>query len=411
MKLTRTTLAFVALNLAWLAVLSVFVARRGGRAAGDVQYVTNYVPVLKAKAAGQALMTNVVVATNDFRWSQLEAEDYRDYIARLRAVGCPEQTIRDIIIADVDKLLAPRLLAASGRTNPLSFWRPIEQELWEDAEQKEALRQQRTVDFQKREVIRELLGVDLVGERLRLQGQGDYYGDRLNFLPEEKRARVRLALDRFADEERELLEEQAENGGDPAALAKLRQEKEAALGQLLTPEEREHYDLWFSPVAAAVRDSVFGMNASQEEFMTLYQLRRAFAAQHGEAFGPGHSAWSEYESRLRQQLGDKRFAEYARAQDQDYRELLRVTSRHKLSPDVATQLYDLKGPIAEARAQVEADPSLTPQQKSAAMDAIATETQKAFREVLGEKAFRHLMQRSANPWLRGAPPANVATAP
>lgn len=37
-----------------------------------------------------------------FRWIQLESTDYRTYIANLRGIGCPEQTLRDIIAADVD---------------------------------------------------------------------------------------------------------------------------------------------------------------------------------------------------------------------------------------------------------------------------------------------------------------------
>ncbi len=36
-----------------------------------------------------------------FHWSQLESPDYRVYIANLRAIGCPPQTVRDIISADV----------------------------------------------------------------------------------------------------------------------------------------------------------------------------------------------------------------------------------------------------------------------------------------------------------------------
>ena len=43
-----------------------------------------------------------------FRWSRLESTDYRVYIANLRDIGCPEQTIRDIIKADVDNLYASR---------------------------------------------------------------------------------------------------------------------------------------------------------------------------------------------------------------------------------------------------------------------------------------------------------------
>jgi hypothetical protein len=39
-----------------------------------------------------------------FHWNQLESSDYRIYISNLRAIGCPPQTLRDIISADVDTL-------------------------------------------------------------------------------------------------------------------------------------------------------------------------------------------------------------------------------------------------------------------------------------------------------------------
>jgi hypothetical protein len=52
------------------------------------------------------LFEKLVVVTNELKWAQLESEDYKTYVARLRSIGCPEQTIRDIIIADLDKLLA-----------------------------------------------------------------------------------------------------------------------------------------------------------------------------------------------------------------------------------------------------------------------------------------------------------------
>ena len=39
-----------------------------------------------------------------FSWREVESADYATYIANLRDIGCPEQTIRDIIIADVNQL-------------------------------------------------------------------------------------------------------------------------------------------------------------------------------------------------------------------------------------------------------------------------------------------------------------------
>ncbi|SPE55817.1 exported hypothetical protein [Verrucomicrobia bacterium] len=46
--------------------------------------------------------------TKPFHWRQVEPTDYRSYIANLRGIGCPEQTIRNIITADLDAAYASR---------------------------------------------------------------------------------------------------------------------------------------------------------------------------------------------------------------------------------------------------------------------------------------------------------------
>ena len=61
-----------------------------------------------AEAEGVAppttVKTNLVVRRINFTWSQIETNDYRAYIANLRSIGCPDATIRDIIVADVNAL-------------------------------------------------------------------------------------------------------------------------------------------------------------------------------------------------------------------------------------------------------------------------------------------------------------------
>src|SRR5258706_4848906 len=91
-------------------------------------------PVAQAATNEPLVITNVQreVITNEFHWGQLESEDYRAYIARLRSIGCPEQTIRDIIIADLDKLFAPQVSLASGHRKNLKYWEPEEEELPND---------------------------------------------------------------------------------------------------------------------------------------------------------------------------------------------------------------------------------------------------------------------------------------
>ncbi len=404
MKSSRSILLLVALNVAWLAAASWFIAHRLREGGGGtrVEYVTNFVTV--TKAAGGNVVVSTAAATNGFRWAQLESEDYRTYIARLRAIGCPEQTIRDIVIADVDKLLAPKARAASLQPRDLNYWEPVEQTLWDDAAQREAFSKQRAVDFEKREVIRDLLGVDLVGERLRMSGRDDYHGARLQFLPEDKRARARLVLDEFSDRERVLLEEQIDNPaaapGQSAGLRQLQTEKQAALAQLLTSQEREQFDLWFSPAAAHAREAVCGMNASEEEFLKLYKLRREFEAEQGGSASP--DAAQEFEGRVRQALGEGRYADYTRAQDSDFRALHALAARLNLPPQTAAELFGFKQAVEEQRAQVESDPDISPAQKQAAQQAITEETQRAFQAALGEKAFQSFARRANGRWLRGS---------
>jgi hypothetical protein len=68
-------------------------------AAGQVPAIDSPVPVVIGSALSES---------KPFRWSQLESPDYRIYVANLRGIGCPEQTLRDIVLADVHALYTPK---------------------------------------------------------------------------------------------------------------------------------------------------------------------------------------------------------------------------------------------------------------------------------------------------------------
>lgn len=98
----NVVLALLALWLVWRAPI----ADRQTAASG-VQ-ITNAPPEVQAAQSATAQLATTALNEGPFRWSQLESTDYRTYLANLRRVGCPEQTIRDILTADVDSLYAPR---------------------------------------------------------------------------------------------------------------------------------------------------------------------------------------------------------------------------------------------------------------------------------------------------------------
>lgn len=64
-----------------------------------------------------------------FHWSELESSSYPDYIAKLRAAGCPESVIRDVITADLAQVYAARAR---------QIWTPTPREYWQKPRQSDA---------------------------------------------------------------------------------------------------------------------------------------------------------------------------------------------------------------------------------------------------------------------------------
>jgi hypothetical protein len=75
------------------------------------------------RAEGAAAPVTIKVVSRDqsppsapvagFHWRMLESEDYRQYVANLRAVKCPEQTVQDIVYADLERLVAKKFRAVN----------------------------------------------------------------------------------------------------------------------------------------------------------------------------------------------------------------------------------------------------------------------------------------------------------
>src|SRR6185437_880523 len=79
-------------------------------------------PLPPTPAVSNVYKTRVVVRKQFFTWQELESPDYQAYVANLREIGCPQQTIRDIIVADVNQLYA-RKRAAEVPTADQEWWR------------------------------------------------------------------------------------------------------------------------------------------------------------------------------------------------------------------------------------------------------------------------------------------------
>jgi hypothetical protein len=359
----------------------------------------------------------LLVVSNEFHWSQVESDDYKTYIARLRAIGVPEQTIRDIIIADLDKLMAPSVATLRGRKGEIKYWEPVEEELLIDVDAREVARKEREVERQKQEILKELTGADLRRERLQQQGHDDYYERRLSFLPEDRRSTVRDILEKYDDAETQLRARETEEG-EPLTLAEqqqarvLRQQRDAELKAALTPAEREQYELWMSTTANAVRSAFYGMNPTESEFRAVYQARKTFDETWGNTdpalLNPSAQqqraqALQQSEEQIRRALGDQRYAEWKRGEDPDYHQLCALATRYQVPRAKAAEVFSYKSVLQDYRAQVVTDASLTPAQKQQALAAMTQEAEKAIQSALGERAFRQYQRTGQADWIRGEP--------
>jgi hypothetical protein len=103
----KATLRFsILLNLALLGGLAVVLTNQRQKESAPVPVLSETKPPAPVPA------TSVAPAPSDtepapFRWGQLmSAKDYRVYIANLRAIGCPEATLEDIVRGDTDRVFS-----------------------------------------------------------------------------------------------------------------------------------------------------------------------------------------------------------------------------------------------------------------------------------------------------------------
>jgi hypothetical protein len=156
---------------------------------------------------------------------------------------------------------------------------------------------------------------------------------------------------------------------------------------------------------------LFGMKATEQEYLAVYQLRRAYEAQWPDGTAPAdpgqRAAWEEatagLQAQIREKLGDDRFAEYLRARDPDFRELSVAAARYKVPAQTAAQVYEYKGVVLEQRARVAGNRSLTPDQQQAALEAMAAETAQTVKNTLGEQAYTAYLRSGQGGWIQGKP--------
>ena len=357
--------------------------------------------------------TNTIVRT--FNWESVESADYRQYIANLRSVGCPDKTIRDIILADVTELYDQKKKLVRSGGKKFEYWKPGMAAMMMGGDP-ETTAKLKAIDDERDKVLRDL-GIE-PDQKFQTAQALSQIDNIFSFLPEEKRGTVMKIM---TDMQAKIAKTMENGTPDMAELNKVQKEMEKSIKALLTPEEALDYDLRLSNIANMMRMQSAGYEPNEKEFLDVFKLRKSFDDEFSMMVQPGDLPKDEQEKRataekklkddIKATLDDQRFAEYERAQDYNFQAMLTAAKKSDLGVAEAAQVYDMKKVAEKKASELRANSTLSNEDRTAALQAIRAETERSMRQALGEKGWQSYNKQQNTWWLKSVSPDPAPPAP
>lgn len=343
------------------------------------------------------IRTNVIVRRQFFTWREVESDDYPSYIANLRRISCPEQTIRDIIIADVNALYARR------RATEIVT---AEQQWWRAEPDTNVIRlaavKSRELDQERRALLARLLGPgwesgDLVSLPRPSRTPIPLDGPVLGALPDDVKQRVQEISVRTQERIQAYIEAQRKAGKppDPVELAKLRQQTRLELASVLSPLQIEEFLLRYSQNAGALRTELGQLkffNATPDEFRAVFRATDNFDQQL-QLLGSATDANTEAARRsleeqrlaaIKNTLGPERFKQYQLLHDPAYGDAYAAAVAAG-APESALTLYEINQATTDEQALIRANTNLTAAQIAIKLKEAELKQLTANAQVLGQE--------------------------
>jgi LysM repeat protein len=338
-------------------------------------------------SGSNTVRTQVVVRKQFFSWQELESNDYQQYVKNLRDIGCPEPTIRDIIIADVNQLYVNRFMTEV--TDPdQEWWRstPSTNLLADSAAKKLALNQER------KSLLETLLGTNWDIASIPLETVVPLNGKVLGDLPLDTKQAVERIVSRQAQQWEAYVSMQTSMGNpvDDAEYARLEQKTRVELSHLLTPDQLEEYMLRHSGTASGLRSQLRSVDLTPDEFRRLFRIADPLGQELNmpETEGTDHEKLvtdveQQMQAAMKSVLGPERYQKYRVDTDPVYQAAWDEAVAAGAPPGMVDSLYQLKTVAADQRNKILADASLSDDQKAAQLKALDQQVQSADNQLLG----------------------------
>jgi hypothetical protein len=386
--------------------------------AKPTQAAANAPTLAEASPAASAVVTETPAQSAPASWKDIQTDDLKEMIRRLRAVGCPEDTIQDLILAEVNRRYQSRTRELwPERYKAQPFWQVQKRDPAENRRNRETWRKERELQKEKSALLVELLGVDPEKERRKEEGFDEpmhWMDSRVAFLPEAKREAALKYLEEFEDKMQDFY---ARNQGMWDAQSRVEQkqleaEKLQGLAQFLTPQELREYELRQSQTANQLSHDLRTLSVTRDQYEAIFDIRKKYGdsiynygdIETKEARQKVEDNKTAMKAELATTLGPVMAKEFERSQDHSYQQLTRLAQRTDLPADTATKVYDYKEAAEQSVKQLQSDTSLTPEQRQTALQQIRVETETTVKTTLGDKNYKRYL-REGGWWLNNIAPS------
>lgn len=354
-------------------------AQTSTETSGAVASVSMPAPAIGPAIADTAAPA-IEVAFPAFHWSEIESTDYRQYIANLRALGVPEQVIRDIIVADVNQIYTKRAREILPQRTTEYWQKYVNQN--PDPKQMEQLI---ALGKEYAALLQELLGARIgrqeLIDTLYLQVHGDE--QQLLFLPAERRAAALNALAEadFESKELKLHGEGRYSGKDEQ---KLFNEKLAALKDVLSPEELEAFHRRNSPAGAHLKSEVRYFSLTAEEYQQLLLAKEASFGEKGT------------KDLVQKLFGEERAQEFERVGSAFYQNARTGAEAEGIPLERVDQVAKLANDAVTSGLAAAQDKTLSVEARKARLKELEAQVETKIKELLGDKAAKTVLRDVRN---------------
>ncbi|HEY0457452.1 MAG TPA: hypothetical protein VGE41_13860 [Verrucomicrobiae bacterium] len=359
--------------------------------AGDK--ASNNPPVAASNAVVAVPPVKPVLSSKKFGWEDIETDAYGKYIQSLRAVGCPDEKIRTIILADINELFARKKQKLAIENDQKWWTAEFAYTIYVNNLQEKG----RQLEEERRELLTKLLGQEAAqkDEWEPLQWSSvQLTGPLLGNLAPKVHNEIQEICARSLERQNTYLSDRTAQGQplNPVEMAQLREQTRVDLRKILNPEEVEEFTLRYSHNAHNLRGELRGLNPTAEEFRKIFRAIDPLEHQMQMEFG-SVEAMSEKqrdrfqrqrENAIKQALPPERYQAYLMTKDPLFRQAQMTAMQYGAPSKAVMPLYEMTRLNETKRQKIMGDAKLSPQQKNEALNAVNIDQQRSIQQIVSD---------------------------